>query len=111
MKFKIGDRVKVIKEPPFVTVYPNNVWKMHPRSSSEEFSDFGNDLVIKNMWGRADLTHLLGEEGVIDYYQWNIFEHGRTTEPRAGWWNIKFDNDIAVPRGLMGFSDDEIELI
>lgn len=109
-KFKIGDRVRVIKEPVFVTMYPNDVWEMYPQDN--EYNDFGNGLILKNMLGRANLQHLIGEEGIIDYYQGNMFEvHLPMEEKRGGWWNIKFDNNVAIPFGLEGFDDDEIELV
>lgn len=110
MKFKLGDRVKVIKEPFFFTMYPNDVWDMYTQEN--EYSDFGFGLKIKNNFGQANLQHLIGEEGVIEYYAGNCFEtHLPMEEKRAGWWGIKFDNDVAVPRGLEGFENDEIELI
>ncbi len=109
-KFKIGDRVRVIKEPVFVTMYPNDVWKMYPQDFEE--SDFGNGLVLKNNFGRANLTHLIGEKGTIYHFQGNMFEMHLPEESRkCGWWNIKFDNDVTVPRGLEGFDENEIELI
>lgn len=105
---KIGDRVRVIEEPCFVAIYPNDVWEMYPQES--EYNDFGNGLVFKNMWGRANLQHLIGEEGVIDYYSPLLMDP--TIDKQGGWFSIKFDkDDVAVPCGLQGFTKDEIELI
>lgn len=108
-KFKIGDRVRVIKEPVFVATYPNDVWEMHPQE--EEYMDFGNGLKI-NQLGRANLQHIIGETGTIDYYAGNVFEmHLPFEEKRGGWWGIKFDNEVAIPRGLQGFEEEELEFI
>lgn len=92
-KFKVGDRVKVIEEPIFVTMYPNNVWEMYPQEDGD------------SIWGRANLQHLVGEEGVITHFYPNGLDN------RIGWWDVKFDKDVAVPRGLNGFNDYEIELV
>lgn len=97
-KFNIGNRVKVIKEPCFVTMYPNDVWEMHPQEAED------------SMWGRANLQHLIGEEGVIDNYFPLLIDPTRDND--GGWYDVKFDkDDVAVPRGLQGFTKDEIELV
>jgi hypothetical protein len=51
------------------------------------------------------MQHLIGEEGVIEYFCPNALDN------RIGWWGVKFDNDVAVPCGLNGFNDYEIELL
>lgn len=100
LNFKIGDRVRAIEEPVFVTMYPNKVWKMHPRS--DESCSFG----------RADLTHLIGEVGTVVGYLQNFMELGMPMEKRrCGWFDVEFDNEVAVPCGLNGFGNDELEHI
>ena len=107
-KFKLGDRVRVIKEPYFVTIHNNDVWEMYPQES--EYMDFGNGLVLKNMFGRANLQHLIGEEGVIDEYSPLLMDP--TQDKDGGWYSVKFDKkDVAIPRGLKGFSKNELELV
>lgn len=105
--FKIGDRVEVISEPIFVTLYPNDVWEMYPKD--EEYLDFGNGIKIQSMFGRANLQHVVGEIGTIEYYRPLLLDPTRDQE--GGWYSIKFDNDVPLPKGLFGFRIEEIKLI
>lgn len=94
--FNIGDTVRVVKEPRFLLYYPG----------SPEKNKF------------ADLSHLIGLEGVVSGYMPNMFDMMRGMkegyDPEMGFWYVDFDPEPKnVPRGFWseGFNIKDLEKI
>lgn len=106
--FKVGDRVRIIREPFFFTGYDNGIWKMHKNPKEGKPCNDQWDLncrggIYKPIWGTADMTHLIGVECIVKSVRKIPIGRGL----------IEYYLDIPAPHpvGLGGFDERYLEKI
>lgn len=94
--FKEGDKVRVIREPIFITMPDNGIWDVYP-------TDYVGMFGEENTLVRADMSHLIGLEATIKHVLVDIFG--------GIFYFLSFPPGTEYPVGLEPVTEEYIEKI
>jgi hypothetical protein len=100
-KFEVGDKVRIIKEPTFITFKNNKIWDIKSNSISED-----SHLAI------ADMSHLVGLTATVTGFIPNMFgDRLRNLKEGIGFYILDVEkSEKGRPRGLE-FTPEDLEKI